>query len=149
MKREELVETILNKFSNDLTVSLAPFDAEETLEVLETLIDFLKGVYDKREVIPAYNFEGGFFNEIEFIEKHLMERYPGKMIPFIKSSLHLYFARDEFKQTLLFNKLQISGPLFNEEEYSDYILKLYVSLQKMKSNLAGSQSGPPSSFVPK
>jgi hypothetical protein len=134
MNRKELIDLILDRFSSDLQTSLAPFNEEEKTEVLGTLVEFLKGVYDKRDVIPAYNFEGGFFNEIEFIEKRLMTKYPGKMVPFIKTSLHLYFSKDEFKQTLLFKKLQVNEELLDEEEYSDYILKLYVSLQKLRNN---------------
>ncbi|HXB41688.1 MAG TPA: hypothetical protein VNZ49_14200 [Bacteroidia bacterium] len=133
--REELVRTILNNFLSDLSASAKPLNREETINFIGVLAEYLKGVYNHEPSVPEYNYEGSPFDEEEFIETHLLKPYRQKMVPFVKTSLKYYFSKDEYGKTQLFNKLKIDEPLLNNEEYQEYILRVYTLLQKIKENL--------------
>jgi hypothetical protein len=134
-KRESILQILHKSFIADLSESAKPLTQEETINFIGILIEYLKGVYNYEEAMPEYNYDGSPFDEDEFIETHLLKPYREKMVPFIKTSLRYYFAKDEIHQALLFQKLHISDSLVNEEEYQEYILRIYLSLRKIKENL--------------
>ena len=135
MEREELIQTILKNFINDVRETVSPFELEEGIDVLGAFIEYLQGIYNHEESMPEYNYEGSPFYGDEFIETRLLVKYRDKMLPFIKTRLQLYFAKDEYSKTLLFQKLRLSEALLTEEEYTEYIVRLYNILSKMKLNL--------------
>src|ERR1700741_940647 len=133
--REELIQKILSIFLKDLSESIEPIKSvNEGIDFIEALSDFASGIYNHEPAAPEFNYEGSPFDEDEFIEKRLLQKYRDKMIPFVKTSLRYYFAKDEFNQTQLFQKLQLKEVLFSHEEYEDYILRLFFILKKMKEN---------------
>jgi len=134
-EREDLIKTILNGFLSDLSLSAKPLDREETITFIGVLIEYLKGVYNHEPSVPDFNYSGSPFDEDEFMETHLLKPYRQKMVPFVKTSLKYYFSKDEYGKAQLFNKLKITEPILNSEEYQEYILRMYVLLQKIKENL--------------
>lgn len=134
-QREELLQTLIKNFISDLGTSAKPFGQEEAIQFIGILIEYLKGVFNHEPAAPEYNYDGNPFDEDEFIEINLLEPYREKMIPFVKTSLRYYFAKDEFNQSVLFKKLHLSEELLTEEEYQQYILRLYVILRNIKQNL--------------
>lgn len=134
-KREELLQALTKNFINDLSLSAKPFSQEESIKFIGILIDYLKGVFNHEPAMPEYDYDGNPFDEDEFIETNLLEPYREKMIPFVKTSLRYYFAKDEFNQSLLFQKLHTTETPLNEEEYQQYILRVYVILRNIKQNL--------------
>lgn len=134
-RREELLQELIKNFVNDLSTSVRPFSQEESIKYIGILIDYLKGIFNHEPAAPEYDYEGNPFDEDEFIEKNLLEPYREKMIPFVKTSLRYYFSKDEFNQSLLFQKLRLGDETLNEEEYQQYILRLYVILRNIKQNL--------------
>jgi hypothetical protein len=134
-KREKLITALLKSFLNDLSASSKPLTQEETLAFIGILVEYLKGVYNHEPSMPEYNYDGSPFDEEEFIENNLLKPYRDKMVPFIKTRLSYYFAKDEYKKTQLFQKLNIEEPLLNKEEYEEYILRIYSVLANIKTNL--------------
>lgn len=133
--REKLISTVLGNFLNDLSASAKLLNHEETIIFIGVLLEYLKGVYNHAAAAPEFNYEGNPFDEEEFIETNLLKPYRQKMNPFVKSGLKFYFAKDEYGKMVLFNKLKIAEPVFNNEEYQEYILRIYVLMQKIKENL--------------
>jgi len=133
--RKELIQSLLKSFLNDLGESAKPLTVEETINFIGVLMEYLKGVYNDEPSIPEYDYEGNPFDEDEFIETHLLKPYRNKMVGFIKTRLTYYFAKDEFKKTQLFQKLKINEAVLNGEEYQEYILRIYVILRNIKTNL--------------
>lgn len=134
-KREELTKKLIGNFLNDLSASSKTLNHEETINFIGILIEYLKGVYNHEPAVPEFNYDGTPFDEDEFIETNLLKPYRDKMIPFVKTSLRYYFARDEFNQIQLFRKLQITDDRLEEEEYQEYILRVFLLLRKIKENL--------------
>ncbi len=134
-QREELLQTLTKNFISDLSTSAKPLAQEEAIKFMGILIEYLKGVFNHEPAAPEYNYDGNPFDEEEFIETHLLEPYREKMVPFVKTSLRYYFAKDEFTQSRLFQKLHLNEAPLNEEEYTQYILRVYVILRNIKQNL--------------
>lgn len=134
-EREKLIGILLKHFLNDLNLSAKPFTQEEIINVIQVLTEYLKGVYNDEPSAPEYNYEGNPFDSEAFIEQNLLQLYREKMIPFVKTSLKYYFAKDDYTKTLLFQKLKIDEPVLNDEEYQSYIINIYSLLQKIKQNL--------------
>lgn len=134
-KREELIKNLVNSFLSDLSASSKTLNHEETINFIAVLIEYLKGVYNHETSAPEFNYEGSPFDEDEYIETNLLNPYRDKMIPFVKTNLRFYFAKDEFNKMQLFRKLQITDDLLSEEEYQEYILRLFMLLKKIKENL--------------
>ncbi len=133
--REKLIKTVLGNFLHDLSMSAKSLDHEETINFINLLMEYLKGVYNHETAAPEFNYEGNPFDEETFIETHFLKPYRQKMASFVKIGLKFYFAKDEYGKTVLFNKLKITEPIFNSDEYQEYILRVYVFLQKIKENL--------------
>ena len=134
-KREDLIKTLVKRFISDLSESAKPFPQQEAIKFISVLMEYLKGIYNYEPGIPEYNYDGSPFDEDEFIEINLLEPYRDKMIPFVKTRLRYYFSKDEFNQTLLFQKLQINEALLNEDEYMHYIMQVHLILRNIKQNL--------------
>lgn len=133
--REELIQTLLKHFYVDFKESIKPFAQEETLNVVQVLTEYLKGVYNDEPACPEYNYEGSPFDGETYIEEQLLKPYREKMIPFVKSRLKYYFGKDDYTKGLLFQKLSIQNPVLTDEEYQDYVFRLYTILQKIKESL--------------
>lgn len=133
--REELIRALIKHFLIDFRESIKPLSLDETIDFSGILVEYLKGVYNHEPTMLDYNYEGSPFDEDDFIEAHLLKPYRHKMVPFIKSNLKLYFAKDEFSKTQLLQKLKISVPILNDEEYQDYIIRLFSLLENIKKHL--------------
>ena len=118
--REPLINTLLKNFLIDLKESIQPFtEVNDLTYFAETLKEYNTSIYN---TIPENDyFEAVYFDEEEFIRIKLLSKYRDKMIPFIKTSLKHYFAKDEFNQIQLFQKLKITEPILNDSEFDIYI----------------------------
>lgn len=134
-ERKELIKILLKRFLDDLNLSAKPFTQEETIKLMQVLMEYLKGIYNDEPSMPEYNYDGNPFDSETFIEQQLLQPYREKMIPFVKTSLKYYFAKDDHTKMLLFKKLKIAEPVLNEEEYQSYSINLYSVLQHIKQNL--------------
>jgi hypothetical protein len=134
-KRTQLIQDLIKKFLVDLNECAKPLTHEETITFMGILIEYLKGVYNFEPSSTEYNYEGNPFDEDEFIEIHLLKPYRHKMVPFIKTSLRYYFAKDEHYKIMLFQKLGLNETTLNDDEYQMYILRIYLILRKIKENL--------------
>jgi len=134
-KRAELIKSLVDSFLSDLSASAKPLSQEEVINFIGVLTEYLKGVYNHEDAALEYNYEGNPFDEDEFIETYLLKPYRDKMVPFVKTPLRYYFAKDEFKKAQLFQKLQINEAPLNEEEYQEYIIRIFSVLNKIKENL--------------
>lgn len=134
-EREQLIQTLLKHFYADLKESILPFAHEETINVIQVLTQYLKGVYQDEPAIPEYYYEGNPFDGETFIEEQLLKPYRQKMAPFVKTQLKYYFGKDDYTKSLLFQKLSIQNTVLSDEEYQDYIFRIYTILQKVKESL--------------
>lgn len=134
-ERDVLIQTLLKHFIYDLSMSAKPLTQEETIDFVCVLKDYLKGIYNEEPPIDEFNYEGSPFDGDEFIELNLLKPYREKMVPFSKTQLKYYFAKDDYTKGLLFSKLGINEPIFNEDEYQTYIFSIYSLLQNIKENL--------------
>lgn len=134
-EREQLIQTLLKHFYADLKESILPFTHEETINVVQVLTQYLKGVYQDEPAIPEYYYEGNPFDGETFIEEQLLKPYRQKMAPFVKTQLKYYFGKDDYTKSLLFQKLSIQDTVLSDEEYQDYIFRIYTVLQKVKESL--------------
>jgi hypothetical protein len=111
--------------------SVKPLTSEEVIDFSDKLIKLLTGIYNS----APYDSEFGEpFYEDDFIEQNLLKPYRSKMVPFIKTRLKLYFAKEEHDQKLLFQKLKITEPVLTYEEYQDYITRMYSLLKWVKEH---------------
>lgn len=134
-QREELINNVLKSFIADLNESGTLLSNDEGILFAGALIEYLRGVYNYAPSIPEYNIEGYEFDEDEFIDENLLKPFRHKMVPFIKTRLKLYFAKDDYNKMLLFQKLNINEPVLDEKEYEEYIIRVYLILRKLKDNL--------------
>lgn len=134
-EREQLIQTLLKHFYADLKESILPFTHEETINIVQVLTQYLKGVYQDEPAIPEYYYEGNPFDGETFIEEQLLKPYRQKMVPFVKTQLKCYFGKDDYTKGLLFQKLSIQDAVLSDEEYQDYIFRIYTILQKVKESL--------------
>jgi hypothetical protein len=134
-KRTQLIQDLIKKFLIDLNECAKPLTQEENINFMGILIEYLKGVYNFEPSSAEYNYEGYPFDEDEFIEIHLLKPYRHKMVPFIKTRLRYYFAKDEHIKTMLFQKLNLNETTLNDDEYQMYIMRIYLILRKIKENL--------------
>lgn len=121
--REELIRKILKGFLKDLSESAKPFNKEEELlYFIQALREYLEGM---ASIIPPNDvFEEVYFDGDEFLRKTLLSKFRNKMVPFVKTSLKYYFAKDDYTQGLLFKKLNIQQPPLNYTEYEDYVNRI-------------------------
>lgn len=134
-EREQLIQNLLKHFYADFKESILPFTQEETINVVQVLIEYLKGVYNDEPACPEYNYEGSPFDGETFIEERLLKPYREKMVPFVRTRLKHYFGKDDYIKGLLFQKLSIQSSVLTHEEYEDYIFRIYTILQKIKESL--------------
>ena len=118
--RLALINSVLKHFLNDLKLSIQPFtEVNDLIYFAETLLGYLDGIYN---TVPVNEyFETVDFDEAEYIRVKLLSRFRDKMVPFVRTSLKHYFAKDEFNKLQLFRKLKITEPVLNDEEYEVYI----------------------------
>lgn len=132
--RAPLIKFILKSFLIDLEESIKPLiDINDRIYFAETIKAYLEGIY--RSVPENEYFEAVYFDEEEFIRTKLLSKFRDKMVPFVKSSLKHYFAKDEFNKTQLFQKLKITEPILDYEEYETYINYLHHYLGKWLDGL--------------
>ncbi len=131
--RENLIKALIVSFYKDLSLSLEPFGNDDKIKIIGLLTEYLKGIFNS---YPGNDyFEAEEFDEDEFVEKNLLGPYRDKMVPFVKTQLTFYFSKDEFNKTRLFDKLKIKEEILNDEEYTDYIVRIFGLLSHIKKNL--------------
>lgn len=133
-ERDGLVQTLLKHFLDDLSQSAKPLTQEQTINFVTVLISYLKESVNDENSGQDYD-EAIPFDSDTFIELNLLKPYREKMIPFVKTGLKYYFARDEYNQSILFKKLAINEPLLNEDEYQTFVIRLYQLMQTIKQNI--------------
>jgi len=125
MEREKLIGTLLQNFLKALFETLKPFQTvEERVDYLETLIEYLSGVYSHEDAIPELDFIGNPFDSAGFYRTNILLKYKDKAKPLVDTKLLYYFEKDEGKKAYLFAHLQLNVPVLNEEEHEDYMQRL-------------------------
>jgi hypothetical protein len=132
MEREKLIEALLQNFIKTLFETLKPFQTiEENVDYLETLIEYLTGVYSHEPAAPEFNYEGNPFDALTFIRKNILLKYKNKAKPFVDTKLRYYFEKDEGKKADLFAQLNLTEPILTEQEYEDYINRIHHILNRL------------------
>jgi len=118
--RSDLISKLLKHFLTDLKESIQPFkETDDLIYFAENLKEYLLGIYN---TMPANDiFDAVYFDEDEFLRTKLLSRFRDKMVPFVRTSLKYYFAKDDFDKYQLFQKLKIDEPALNNDEYDIYI----------------------------
>lgn len=122
--RDTLISELLKHFLSDLEKSLIPFqNSDELIYLAESLKEYLLGIYNTR---PASDlFDEINFDEDEFLRTKLLSKFRDKMRPFVALSVRDYFAKDEYGQKRLLQKLNIEQPVLTYWEYDSYINSIY------------------------
>lgn len=132
MEREKLIATLFQNFAKALFETLKPFQTvEERVDYLETLIEYIKGIYSHEEAIPEFDIIGNPFDSESFIRKNILLKYKDKAKPFVDTKLRYYFEKDEGLKAYLFERLKITEPILDEKEYDDYINQVHNILHKL------------------
>ena len=129
MEREKLKRFLWQNFLKALFESLKPFQTiEDKVNYLETLIEYLKGVYAHEDAAPEFNYEGNPFDSETFIRKNILIKYKEKAKPFVDHKLRYYFEKEDFLKAHLFEVLKINEPVLTEEEFDHYITVVHTAL---------------------
>ncbi len=132
MDRKKLVGVVIENFFRALLESLKPFKTiDDRVSFMETLIEYLNGVYNHEEPILAFNYEGNPFDAELFIRKNILLRYKEKAKPFVDKGLRYYFEKDDHLQTYLFEQLKLKEPIFTTLEYEQYINYVHAILHNL------------------
>lgn len=132
MERDKIIETLLQNFLKVLLTSLKPFQTlEERVDYLETLINYLKGVYSHEDAIPEYDIPGNPFDGEAFIRQNILFKYRDKAKPFVDTGLRYYFEKEPGLKAHLFESLKLTAPVLTDEEYDFYIHRVYNILHTL------------------
>lgn len=131
-EREALLMNVRDNFVTDLVLSIRPLDREEQIHFMDQLSECMKGIYG-----PAVPFctTGNSFDADHFLENNLLRPYRDKMAAFVQSGLRYYLTGDEFSQSILFAKLNISEPHFSRSEQLNLAQSIYLILRHTKERL--------------
>jgi hypothetical protein len=125
MEREQLIKTLLQNFLKTLSETLKPFQTlEERVDYLETLMEYLQGVYWHEDAIPELGIEGNPFDSGSFIRKKILLKYKDKAKPFVDTELRCYFEKVEGLKAHLFARLKLTEPILDEHEQEVYMQRL-------------------------
>lgn len=132
MQRNELFVLLIKNFYKDLVTCLKPFqNSQDRANFLETLLEYLNGVYNYELPNPEYNFEGYDFDSGGFIRKEILHKFREKAKPFLDTQLRLYFEKDESRMASLFKKIGVNETLLSTKEYEDYTNYLHNILTNL------------------
>lgn len=132
MERMKLIGKLLQLFSTKLNETLQPFHkVSEKVDYLESLIEYIGGVYHHVDAIPHLGWEGNPFDSRAFIRKNILARFKDKAKPFTESRLHLYLEKEPDYKTQLFQLLETKEPILNEQEFEIYIKSVNRIIQEL------------------
>ncbi len=118
--RKEVVEIVYKAFVKDFNESIKPLDhVNDQIYFIETIREYIAGIfaYDENlELWQEVKFDRG-----EFIRTKLLTKYRDRMVPFIRTDLINYFNDDEYSKTLLFQKLKINEPVFDDADFDHFV----------------------------
>ncbi|MBA2611911.1 MAG: hypothetical protein H0U95_08075 [Bacteroidetes bacterium] len=125
--RKQVAAIVYSAFVKDFNESIKPLsDINDQIYFVETLREYITGIFSV--VAPNEYFETVDFDREEFIRKKLLAKFRDKMVSFVRTNLINYFNDDEYSKTLLFQKLKISEPIFDELDFEHYTNGVYKVL---------------------
>lgn len=118
--RKEVVEIVYIAFVKDFNESIKPLDhVNDQIYFIETIREYIAGIFSYDENLEFW--EEVKFDRGEFIRTKLLTKFRDKMVPFIRTNLINYFNDDEYSKTLLFQKLKINEPVFDDMDFDHFV----------------------------
>lgn len=118
--RIQVVEIVYTAFVKDFNESIKPLDhVNDQIYFIETIREYIGRIFSVDENLELW--EDVKFDRGDFIRSKLLNKYRDKMIPFIRTDLINYFNDDEKSKKLLFQKLKINEPVFDDMDFDQFV----------------------------
>lgn len=118
--RKEVAQIVLDAFMKDINESIKPLDnVNDQIYFIETIREYIAKIFSYDENLELW--QEIKFDRDEFIRSKLLTKYRDKMVPFVRTNLINYFNDDEYSKTLLFQKLKINEPVFDDMDFDHFV----------------------------